>query len=110
MAKNYVYEWYKLENNDTAVKIGPKRDQPLIEYQEEMIKPPGLVLTLGKIEVRNKCEIKTENEFELFKSSGQVFRVTIKCLMLSSSKRFLRMIRWKIYLMIRVYKSEHNET
>ena len=30
--------------------------------------------------------------------------------MSSSSKLFLRMIRWLIYLMIRVYNFEHNET
>ena len=42
---HYQFEWWK--NEDT--KIGPS--QNLIEYQEKLSKPPGLVLTLGKIEV-----------------------------------------------------------
>lgn len=42
---HYQFEWWK--NGDT--QIGPS--QNLIEYQEKLSKPPGLVLTLGKIEV-----------------------------------------------------------
>ena len=42
---HYQFEWWK--NGDT--QIGSS--QNLIEYQEKLSKPPGLVLTLGKIEV-----------------------------------------------------------
>lgn len=76
VARNYVYEWYKLENNDTAIKIGPKQDQPLIEYQEEMIKPPGLVLTLGKIEVSHDDDVRCNLGQKLDESR----EVSVQCL------------------------------
>ena len=42
---HYKFEWFK--NGDTRIESS----QNLIEYQEKLSKPPGLVLTLGKIEV-----------------------------------------------------------
>ena len=45
MVHHYKFEWFK--NGDTRIESS----QNLIEYQEKLSKPPGLVLTLGKIEV-----------------------------------------------------------
>ena len=42
---HYKFEWFK--NGDTRIESSHN----LIEYQEKLSKPPGLVLTLGKIEV-----------------------------------------------------------
>ena len=49
VAGHYKFEWRK--NGDTVMG---EPSQELIEYIEELTKPPGLVLTLGKIEVSIK--------------------------------------------------------
>ena len=49
VAGHYKFEWRK--NGDTLMEKNQSQQQDLIEYIEELTKPPGLVLTLGKIDV-----------------------------------------------------------